>query len=128
MNDVVQVGSQDVSIRSFEANHQDAVIELWQRCGLVVSGNDPALDIARKQQVQQELFLVVELQGQVVGSVMAGYEGHRGWVNYLAVAPEQQRRGIGRLLMERAESELQRMGCPKLNLQVRTSNLGVIAF
>jgi ribosomal protein S18 acetylase RimI-like enzyme len=128
MDDAFPAKSLDVSIRPFEPSHQDAVIALWQRCGLVVAGNDAAEDIAHKQLVQADLFLVAELQDEVIGSVMAGYEGHRGWINYLAVAPEQQRRGLGRRLMERAESELRRRGCPKVNLQVRTTNLGVIAF
>jgi ribosomal protein S18 acetylase RimI-like enzyme len=59
---------------------------------------------------------------------MAGYEGHRGWINYLAVCPDHQRRGIGRMLMEQAEMLLKRAGCPKINLQVRSTNSEVIAF
>jgi ribosomal protein S18 acetylase RimI-like enzyme len=104
------------------------VIDLWHRCGLVAAGNDPAADIARKHGVQAELFLLAELWGEVVGSVMAGYDGHRGWINYLAVAPARRRQRIARLLMERAEDGLRRLGCPKVNLQVRVVNQGVGEF
>jgi ribosomal protein S18 acetylase RimI-like enzyme len=127
-SDQLQSASSTPNIRPFEPNDQHAVIVLWHRCGLVVPWNDPAQDIARKQQVQSELFLVAELDGLIIGSVMAGYEGHRGWINYLAVAPEHQRSGVGTGLMERAESELRKLGCPKVNLQIRTSNRGVIEF
>ena len=78
--------------------------------------------------MQPELFLVGSFDGQVVASIMAGYEGHRGWLNYLAVAPEQQRQGIGRRMVEAATAKLQEMGCPKINLQIRTSNSEVIEF
>jgi ribosomal protein S18 acetylase RimI-like enzyme/predicted ester cyclase len=118
----------EVQVRPFRSSDTDAVVELWHRCGLVVPGNNPQQDIARKQQVQPDLFLVAELRGQVIGTVMAGYEGHRGWVNYVAVTPECQRGGVGRLLMERAESALRDLGCPKLNLQIRLTNTGVVAF
>jgi ribosomal protein S18 acetylase RimI-like enzyme len=105
---------------------------LWQACGLVRPWNDPHKDIARKLTVQPELFLVgtLEEEGaeQLVATAMVGYDGHRGWVNYLAVAPGRQRLSIGRRLMAEAEALLLARGCPKLNLQVRTSNTGVIAF
>ena len=74
------------------------------------------------------LFLVGVIDGHVVASVMAGYEGHRGWINYLAVAPSLQKQGHGRQMMERAEELLRARGCPKINLQVRTSNVQVIEF
>jgi ribosomal protein S18 acetylase RimI-like enzyme len=85
-----------VVIAPFEVHQTNPVIDLWHRCGLVAEGNDPAQDIARKQRVQGEMFLVAELDGEVVGSIMAGYDGHRGWVNYVAVAPEHRRAGLGR--------------------------------
>jgi len=104
------------------------VIALWQACGLTRPWNDPAKDIARKFAEQPELFAVAELEGAVVGSVMAGYEGHRGWINYLAVAPALQRGGLGRALMAWAELRLRERGCPKINLQIRRGNLAVVAF
>ena len=90
--------------------------------------NDPHKDIARKLKVQPELFLVGEAESQIVASVMAGYEGHRGWVNYLAVAPAFRGRGYGRALMQHVEAALKRRGCPKLNLQIRNSNRDAVEF
>ncbi len=117
-----------IYIRSFRAGDEAAVISLWQACGLVRPQNDPRKDIARKLKVNPEWFLVGEIGGQVVGTVMAGYEGHRGWINYLAVDPARQRGGLGRALMAEAEQRLRAAGCPKINLLVRTDNKGVIAF
>jgi len=118
----------DLTIRIYDSLDQEPVIRLWNRCGLVVPANDPVQDIARKIRFQQELFLVAVRQGQIVGTVMAGYEGRRGWINYLAVSPAQQRKGTGRRLMQEAEKRLLFLGCPKVNLLVRTSNSQVIEF
>jgi ribosomal protein S18 acetylase RimI-like enzyme len=74
------------------------------------------------------MFLVGLLDGKIVASVMVGYEGHRGWINYLAVSPDHQKRGFGKQMMEEAERFLRAEGCPKINLQVRTSNVEVLAF
>jgi ribosomal protein S18 acetylase RimI-like enzyme len=115
-------------IRPFRAGDEGTVIALWQSCGLTRPWNDPRKDIARKLAVQPELFLVGELGGEVVATVMAGYEGHRGWVNYLAVAPAQQRKGVGRTLMREVEQRLQERGCPKINVQVRNGNGSALAF
>ena len=118
----------DLEIRPYEEADQDAVVELWRECGLVAPQNDPVKDIRRKLHVRRDLFLVGLLGPRLVGTVMAGYEGHRGWVNYLAVAPDCRRRGLGRRLMEEAERLLRAAGCPKINLQVRSSNADVIGF
>jgi len=117
-----------VLVRPFKEADEARVLELWQLGGLVRPWNDPKRDIERKLKLQRELFLVAELDGVVVGVVMAGYEGHRGWVNYLAVDIGQRRRGIGTALMRDVERRLRLLGCPKLNLQVRRENLGVQAF
>lgn len=117
-----------MQIRSYQISDEAAVVALWQACGLTRPWNDPYKDIARKLQVQPELFLVGVLDGQLIASAMAGYDGHRGWVNYLAVAPEQQRRGYAAQLMQHIEQQLLALGCPKLNMQVRTSNSAVLAF
>lgn len=115
-------------IRPYRPADEAAVIALWQACGLTRPWNDPALDIARKLAVQPELFLVGEREGEIVASVMAGYEGHRGWVNYLGVAPAWRGRGFARALMLQAEQALLARGCPKINLQVRADNADALGF
>lgn len=117
-----------VLVRAFKESDAARVIELWTLGGLVRPWNNPKQDIARKLKVQRELFLVAELEGVVVGVVMAGYDGHRGWINYLAVDIGQRRRGIGTALMRDAERRLRLSGCPKINLQVRRENAAVQAF
>lgn len=119
---------QALTLRRFRAEDTGDVVDLWLSCDLVRPSNDPWKDIERKQKVGGDLFLVATLSDKIVGSVMAGYEGHRGWINYLAVDPVHRRRGIGRRLMEEAERLLLAAGCPKINLQVRSSNLQVVAF
>jgi len=115
-------------IRPFSPGEEEAVVALWVDCGLVVPHNDPRRDIARKLKVNPEWFLVGLLDGRIVGSCMAGYEGHRGWINYLAVSPSLRHRGLARQLMEVATGLLRNAGCPKINLQVRSGNRQVIAF
>ena len=117
-----------IYIRSFQPADEGAVVALWQVCALLRPQNDPRKDIARKLQVNPEWFLVAEAGGRIVGAVMAGYEGHRGWINYLAVEPAEQRGGLGRKLMAEAEQRLRAAGCPKINLQVRPENKAAIAF
>jgi ribosomal protein S18 acetylase RimI-like enzyme len=115
-------------IQPFAESQQEEVVALWERCGLLRPWNDPRKDIARKLRVQRELFLVALAGGAVVGTAMAGYDGHRGWVYYLAVDPGWQRRGLGRRLMAEVERQLRELGCPKINLMVRSDNVGVVAF
>ncbi|HLP26648.1 MAG TPA: GNAT family acetyltransferase [Acidobacteriota bacterium] len=117
-----------MTIRPFTSADAGAVVALWRVCGLTRPQNDPHKDIARKLEVDPEWFLVAERDGEIVGSVMAGYEGHRGWINYLGVAPALQRSGLGRRLMDEAEARLRAAGCPKINLQVRPDNRAAIAF
>ena len=115
-------------IRQYDVADRDDVIELWRQCGLVVPQNDPRRDIERKLRVNPEWFLVGQLEGHIIATCMAGYEGHRGWINYLAVAPRYRRRGFAAKLMREAERILRKAGCPKINLQIRTSNSDVIEF
>lgn len=117
-----------MQIRPFQQTDRSAVIQLWQDCGLTVPWNDPNKDIHRKCQVGAELFLVGEHHGSIIASVMGGYEGHRGWVNYLAVDPGHQRQGLAKQLMHALELKLTALGCPKINLQVRNTNTSVLAF
>lgn len=104
------------------------MIQLWQACDLIRPQNDPRKDIQRKLRGQPDWFLVGTVGEEIVASVMAGYEGHRGWINYLAVAPQYRRRSFGRQIMAEAERRLRRLGCPKINLQVRKANSSVIEF
>jgi ribosomal protein S18 acetylase RimI-like enzyme len=116
------------NIRQYSPQDQNAVIELWQKCNLTRSWNNPEMDIERKLKVNPELFLVGVIGNRVVATVMGGYEGHRGWVNYLAVEPAYQKKGLGRQLMSEIENKLQAIGCPKLNLQVRVGNHEALVF
>ncbi len=117
-----------MEIRTFAVSDADAVVALWQRCELTRPWNDPHKDIARKVSVADDLFLVGTEAGTVISSVMAGYDGHRGWVNYLAVDPDRRGHGAARALMAEAETRLAARGCPKVNLQVRDTNTEVLAF
>lgn len=114
--------------RPYRQNDESDVIALWRKCDLVRSHNDPSKDILRKLKVRSDLFRVGELHGKIMASIMIGYEGHRGWINYLAVDPDFQRCGYGRQLMVEAERLLAEEGCPKINLQVRQTNSSVLAF
>ena len=120
--------SPPVHLRSYRAEDEATVIALWNACGLTRPWNNPQLDIARKLTTQPELFLVGTVDATLIATAMVGFDGHRGWVNYLAVAPSHRRLAIGRALMDEAERLLTERGCPKLNLQVRSSNVDVIAF
>lgn len=117
-----------MGIRSFRPEDEPSVVALWKRCDLVRPWNDPHRDICRKLKVNPEWFLVGLVEGGIVATVMAGYEGHRDWLNYLAVAPEFQRRGLAREIVAKAEQLLRKAGCPKINLQIRASNQAVIEF
>ena len=117
-----------LEIRNYWESDQKAVVDLWRDCGLVAPWNDPVEDIHRKLHVQRDMFLVGLLDSRLVGSVMAGYEGHRGWINYLAVVPDCRKSGYGQRLMEEAETRLRALGCPKINLQIRSSNVDVVEF
>ena len=115
-----------MQVRPFLDSDEAAVIALWEAAGLTRSWNDPRKDIDRKRSVQREWFLVGTQDAAVIASIMIGYDGHRGWINYLAVAPGQ--RLHGHALMREAERLLAAAGCPKINLQIRTANASVIAF
>lgn len=117
-----------MNIRPFLLQDEDDVVQVWRDCQLVVPWNDPSKDIRRKLQVHPDLFLVGEVSGYIVATVMGGYEGHRGWINYLAVLPAYQGQGYGHKMMQAIETRLRDKGCPKINLQVRQTNTVVLAF
>ncbi|AHF74487.1 putative acetyltransferase [Candidatus Sodalis pierantonius str. SOPE] len=115
-----------MEIRVFRHDDFEEVITLWERCDLLRSWNDPEMDIERKLNHDPDLFLVAEVAGEVVGSVMGGYDGHRGSAYYLGVHPDYRGRGIANALISRLEKKLIARGCPKINLMVRGENDAVI--
>jgi ribosomal protein S18 acetylase RimI-like enzyme len=117
-----------MDIRTYRPADESAVIALWEACGLTRPWNNPGRDIARKLSEQPELFLVGELNHSVIATAMVGFDGHRGWLYYLAVAPGHQGKSYGTRLVREAETLLRQRGCPKLNLLVRSSNTAVIGF
>ena len=115
-------------VRPYRTDDEESLVSLWQVCELTVPWNNPHKDIARKLQVQPELFLVGILDSRLIATVMGGYDGHRGWINYLAVHPDFQGNGYGQEIMNSVETGLREMGCPKINLQFRTVNDEIASF
>ena len=116
-------------IRPYASEDHDQVVALW--CDVFAEDppwNEPAAMIRRKLTVQPELFFVALINRQVIGTVMAGFDGVRGWIHHLAVQSSHRRRGIASSLMRAAEIGLEAAGCPKVNLQVRATNSAVISF
>lgn len=105
-----------------------AVVALWERCGLVRPPNDPHADIRRARGASAATVLVGRTDGAVVATAMAGFDGHRGWVYYLAVEPARQRSGLGRAMLDAAESWLRARGAPKIMLMVGCDNAAVLGF
>ena len=123
-----------LEIRTAIATDHERVLELWEACGLTRPWNDHRRDLGRKLAHDPELLLVgtapddAAIGNQVVATVMAGYEGHRGWLNYLAVDPVHNGRGFDRAIVAEGERRLEALGCPKINLQVRHDNAAAIGF
>ncbi|MBZ0255120.1 GNAT family acetyltransferase [bacterium] len=118
----------ELKIREYNQSDRDSVVELWRRCDLLVPQNNPHHDIECKLKHSPELFFVGLVDQSIIASCMAGYEGHRGWINYLAVDPSFQRKGIAATIMRTAEEKLLSLGCVKVNLQIRETNINVIQF
>lgn len=116
------------AIRPMDGADRDAVIALWHACGLVVPWNDPAADIALALSKPCSTVLVAEAGGTIAATAMVGHDGHRGWLYYLAVAPQRQRCGLGRAMVSAAEAWLADSGLPKVQLMVRATNTAVLAF
>ena len=118
-----------LSVRSFRGEDAEALCALWERVFPDdPPWNAPEIMIANKLKVQPELLLVGELGDAIVGAVMGGFDGVRGWIYHLAVSPEHRRRGFATRLVRAAEEGLRKLGCPKVNLHVRTTNQQVVAF
>ena len=119
---------ENFSIRTFRLDDAAQVIDLWRECGLVVPWNNPQTDIDRKSADSPQMFFVGELKNELVASCMAGYDGHRGWIYFLAVKSSQRRKGLASILVKHVEAELVKLGCPKVELMVRETNSKVISF
>ena len=122
-----------MDVRPVLNSDTDAVVVLWlvvfpEYSDLTRPQRDPRSNVVRKLAFGDGLFWLAEVDGRVVGTVMAGYDGHRGWVYSLGVHPEARRLGVGRALLIEAERALVKLGCPKVNLQVLSSNAGALAF
>jgi len=118
----------DLVIRKYEEKDEEQIVNLWKQCNLIVPQNDPHEDIKKKIEFQPNLFFIGTVNNEVVASIMVGYEGHRGWINYMAVLSEYQNKGFGCQLVNKAIDELKKLGCLKVNLQVRENNKDVIEF
>ena len=105
-------------IRIYQERDRKQVLALWKECNLIRSRNDPEKDLNRKQGFGDDLFLVLENKEKIIGTVMGGYDGHRGIINYLGVDPHFHGKGFGRMLMQAVEKKLRDLGCPQVNLLV----------
>jgi ribosomal protein S18 acetylase RimI-like enzyme len=117
-----------LTIRPYQASDKKSVIALWTASGLVVPWNNPVKDIERKLKKDPELFFVGLIRDQIVGTCMAGYDGHRGSLYYLATHPDFRKKGIATTLIRHAQEKLSSLGCPKINLMVRHTNENVLSF
>jgi len=118
-----------MEIRPFRESDHDSVVALWSNVFQSSEPhNDPATAIKRKLAVQRDFFFVAVVDGVLTGTVLGGYDGHRGWVYSLAVLPQSRRRGIGSALMNHVEQVLAARGCVKINLQVLVSNAATVGF
>jgi ribosomal protein S18 acetylase RimI-like enzyme len=117
-----------VIVKPYSSQNMDDVIDLWNRCNLLRSWNDPKKDIKRKLKVNPELFLLGFIDNKVIATVVGGYDGHRGCINYLAVDPAYKQSGFGKQIMEAVEEKIGALGCPKINIQVRADNKDTLKF
>lgn len=117
-----------MEIRSFTSDDLEATVELWRRSNLLNPNNDPRRDIERKLVDSPWGFFLMVDNDEIIGSIMVGYDGHRGWVNYIACHPDRRREGVATALMMRGREVLLERGCPKINLQVRHGNLAANKF
>ncbi len=118
-----------MEIRPYQPKNEQAVVALWREIfAYGAPHNDPAFTISLKLRKDRDLFFVALDESTVIGTVMGGYDGHRGWIYLLAVAPGARRRGVGTALVRQVEGALRDVGCPKINLQVLPDNSQVIEF
>jgi ribosomal protein S18 acetylase RimI-like enzyme len=116
-------------IRTFQEGDEPAVVALWKEVfAYAEPRNDPATVIRQKMAAQPELFFVAVIDEKVTGTVMGGYDGHRGWIYSLAVDPAHRGQKVGSALIRHVEKALAELGCPKINLQLLESNAGAVEF
>jgi ribosomal protein S18 acetylase RimI-like enzyme len=127
-NSITGAGGESLRVEPAQSTDRAAVVELWTACGLVVPHNPPDADFGMALNKPNSEILVGKLAGGIVGSVMVGHDGHRGWVYYVAVDPAHQRQGFGERLISESERWLRGKGIRKMQLMVRDSNLGVLDF
>jgi len=125
---IINIRGNAMEIRVFSQDDFEEVITLWERCDLLRPWNDPEMDIERKLNHDPDLFLVAVVGGEIVGTLMGGYDGHRGSAYYLGVHPDYQGRGFANALINRLEKKLIARGCPKINVMVREENDAVLGF
>ena len=116
------------NIRIYRERDREQVLALWQECDLIHPKNDPQKDLDRKKGFGEELFLVIEEREKIIGTVMGGYDGHRGIINYLGVHPSFRGQGLGKMLLQAVEQKLKDLGCPQVNLLVWSNNSEVLKF
>ena len=115
-------------LREFQMEDYQRVVDLWHSAGIVLSRSDDKEGVAKKLGRDPDLFVVSDDGGRIIGAVMGCYDGRRGWVNHLAVAPDYQRRGLGAAIMAELELRLQAKGCDKVNLLIEPSNSNAQGF
>lgn len=119
----------NLTIRTATPDDEIAVTALWRACGLVVSYNDPAADFRfALGGPASDILVGVEADSRVIGAVMVGHDGHRGWLYYVAADPTVRGKGVGRQMVSAAEDWLRRRGVVKVQLLVRETNTQVIGF
>ena len=101
--------------RIYRERDREQVLALWQECDLIHPKNNPRKDLDRKKGFGEELFLVIEEREKIIGTVMGGYDGHRGIINYLGVHPSFRGQGLGKMLLQAVEQKLKDLGCPQVN-------------
>lgn len=117
-----------MQIREFSITDYEAVRRIWTEAGITMKTSDDLLELLKKLERDSELFLVADEAGAVIGTVMGGWDGRRGWIYHLAVSPAHQKRGTGRLLVEEVERRLRDYGALKINLTLESRNQDAIAF
>ncbi len=117
-----------MEIITYREEFRQEMTELWRVCGLLVRGLNYEKEIDLKTKDQKDMIVLGIENGRVIASTMIGFDGRRGWLNYVAVHPEFRSIGIGGMILKHAEEILKNMGCPKVNLLVRKSNSGVVEF